>query len=224
MHSRKLDLNESPALSLLRVLDLGDANLRTVLEHAAAMKREPRQELGHKRVTTTTAQYAEEVGLLPGDAAFAERELRAGYEELEEMGERAGRSTIAALLAKALYRLGRHAESERFADLSLELTSDEDVASQARGRGVKAKLLAARKDYEGAERLAREAVELFAKTDDLFQQSQVLIALADVLEASGRIDEAIPVLKSAVDVSERKGNVVTAQQARSRLDELATAP
>jgi class 3 adenylate cyclase/tetratricopeptide (TPR) repeat protein len=166
---------------------------------------------------TGFALYAEEVGLLVGDAVFAERELRAAYEELEEMGERAGRSTIAALLAEALYLLGRYAESEQFADLSLELTSAEDVASQARGRGVKAKLLAARKEYEEAERLAREAVELFAKTDDLLQQSQVLMALAEVLEAAGRNDEAVPVLESVVEVSERKGNVVTARRARARI-------
>jgi tetratricopeptide (TPR) repeat protein len=99
----------------------------------------------------------------------------------------------------------------------LELTSPEDVASQARGRGVKAKLLAARKEYEEAERLAREAVELFAKTDDLLQQSQVLMALAEVLEAAGRNDEAVPVLESVVEVSERKGNVVTARRARARI-------
>jgi class 3 adenylate cyclase/tetratricopeptide (TPR) repeat protein len=182
------------------------------------------EELGLKSLTAMAGLFVEEVGLLYGDAAFAERELRLAYEQFEEMGEQAVRSTVAALLAEALYSLGRHAEAERFADLALTLTSPEDVASQARGRGVKAKLLATRKEYEEAERLAREAVELFAKTDDLFQQSQVLMALAEVLEAAGRADEAIPVLQSAVDVSERKGNVVTAQQARTRLDKLATVP
>jgi class 3 adenylate cyclase/tetratricopeptide (TPR) repeat protein len=178
------------------------------------------EELGLREMAATVTKFAEEVGLLSGDAAFAERELRTGYAQLEEMGERGARSTVAALLAEALYLLGRHAESERFADLSLELSAAEDVRSQARGRGVKAKLLAARTEYEAAERLASEAVELFAKTDDLFQQSQVLMALAEVLEAGGRTDEAIPVLKSAVDVSERKGNVVTAGEAQRRIKKL----
>jgi prefoldin subunit 5 len=89
---------------------------------------------------------------------------------------------------------------------------------------VKAKLLATRKESEAAERLAWEAVGLFAKTDDLFQQSEVLMALPDGLAAARSIDTAIPVLKSAVDVSERKGNVVTAQQARSRLGKLVAVP
>jgi tetratricopeptide (TPR) repeat protein len=167
--------------------------------------------------TAGIALLVDDVGLLLGDAAFAERELRESYEKLQQMGERGARSTIAALLAEALYMLDRLAESEPFADLSLELTSPADVTSQARGRAVKARLLAARGEYEPAERLAREAVELLANTDDLFSQSQVLMALADVLQAAGRNDAAIPVLESVVEVSERKGIVVMVERARVRL-------
>jgi class 3 adenylate cyclase/tetratricopeptide (TPR) repeat protein len=164
-----------------------------------------------------TARVAEEVGLLLGDAEFAERELRAGYEFFEAIGERGRRSTVAADLADALYRLHREAEAQHFADLSLELASKEDIASQVRGRAVKAKLLAAKGDYEAAYHLAREAVGLSDDTDDLFHRGQVLMALAEVLRLGGRDADAIPVLRQAVEVSERKGNVVTAQEARARL-------
>jgi tetratricopeptide (TPR) repeat protein len=157
------------------------------------------------------------VGLLLGDAKFAERELREGYEFLEAVGEQGLRSTIAAYLAEALYRLDRKAEAERFADLSLELTSRDDIASQTRGRAVKAKLLAAKGDYKAADQLAREAVGLSDDTEDLFQRGQILMALAEVLRLGGRDADAIPVLRQAVAVSERKGNVVTAQEARARL-------
>jgi tetratricopeptide (TPR) repeat protein len=114
-----------------------------------------------------TAEFAEQVGLLLDDAEFAERELRAGYEFLEAIGERGNRSTIAAHLADALYRLDRMPDAEYFADLSLELTASDDIASQARGRAVKAKLLAAKGDYDAAYQLAREAVGLSEDTDDL---------------------------------------------------------
>jgi tetratricopeptide (TPR) repeat protein len=167
-----------------------------------------------------TAQFAEQAGLLLGDAEFAERDLRVGYEYLEAMGERGLRSTIAAHLAEALYRLDRETEAEQFADLSLELASRDDIASQARGRVVKAKLLAAKGDYEAAYRLAREAVGLSDDTDDLFMQGIVLMALAEVLRLGGRDTDAIPVLRQAVEVSERKGNVVTAQEARALLSGL----
>jgi tetratricopeptide (TPR) repeat protein len=164
-----------------------------------------------------TAQYADDVGLLLGDAEFTERELREGYEFLETIGERAFRSTIATHLAEALYRLDRRAEAEHFADLSLELTARDDIATQARGRAVKAKLLAAKGDYEAADHLAREAVGLSDDTDDLFMQGQVLMAQAEVLSLGGRDADVVPVLRQAVEVSERKGNVVTAQEARARL-------
>jgi tetratricopeptide (TPR) repeat protein len=111
----------------------------------------------------------------------------------------------------------RKADAEHFADLSLELSSRDDIASQARGRAVKAKLLAAKGDYEAADHLAREAVGLSEDTDDLFMRGQVRMALAEVLRLGGRDTDAIPVLRQAVEVSERKGNVVTAQEARARL-------
>jgi tetratricopeptide (TPR) repeat protein len=168
----------------------------------------------------STAEFSEEVGLLLGDAEFAERELRTGYEFLEAIGERGSRSTVAAHLAEALYRLDRKPDAEHFADLSLELASSDDIASQARGRAVKAKLLAGTGDYEAADHLAREAVGLSDDTDDLFMQGQVLMALAEVLRLGGRDADAIPVLRRAIEVSERKGNVVTAQEARGRLADL----
>jgi tetratricopeptide (TPR) repeat protein len=185
---------------------------RRLFERAKSIGEELRLDWAPDR----TAAVAEEVGLLL-DAEFAERELRAGYEFLEAIGERSRRSTVAAQLADALYRLDRKADAEHFANLSLELTSRDDVASQARGRAVKAKLLAAQGDYEAAYDLAREAVGLSDDTDDLFQRGQILMALAEVLRLGGRDADAIPVLRQVVEVSERKGNVVTAQEARASL-------
>jgi tetratricopeptide (TPR) repeat protein len=164
-----------------------------------------------------TTLVAAEVGLLLGDVEFAERELRAGYEFLEAIGERGRRSTIAVALADALYRLDRKADAEHLADLSLELTSRDDIATQARGRAVKAKLLAAKGEYDAAYHLAREAVGLSEDTDDLVMHGEVLMAQAEVLRLGGRDADAIPVLRQAVEVSERKGNVVAAQDARALL-------
>jgi hypothetical protein len=82
---------------------------------------------------------------------------------------------------------------------------------------VKAKLLAAKGDYQAADRLAREAVKLADDTDDLFMRGQVFMAQAEVLRLGGRDADAVPVLRQAVEVSERKGNVVTAQEARTLL-------
>jgi class 3 adenylate cyclase/tetratricopeptide (TPR) repeat protein len=178
------------------------------------------EEMGLMFHLAASSAYVEEIGLLAGDAAFAERELTAAYEKLEAMGERGVRSTLAAILAEALLILARLDEAEQFADVALSLASTDDIASQARGRAAKAKVLSARGDHEHAERLGREAVALGVNTDDLFMQSQLLMALAEVLRRSGRDDGAIPVLQEAVAISERKGIVVTADAARAGLAEL----
>lgn len=177
-------------------------------------------ELGLRQLVATAPLFTEEVGLLFGDAVFAERELRAGHEELEAIGEKGVRSTVAAHLAEALYQLGRHREAERFADVALTIASRNDIATQARGRAVKAKLLAARQDFDGAERLGRKAVALAADTDDLFMHGQVLFALAEVLLLARRHDEARPVLETVAEVSTRKGDVMTTGRAWALLTDL----
>lgn len=110
-----------------------------------------------------------------------------------------------ALVHRSSYQLGRDTDVEHFAATSLELASADDIASQAWGRAVQSKLLAANGDHEAAYARAREAVKLSRETDDLYMHGQVLMALAEVLHLAGRDADSIPVLRQAVAVSERKG-------------------
>jgi tetratricopeptide (TPR) repeat protein len=182
------------------------------------------EELGRTYAMAGAAQFCEEIALAVGDADFAERELRAAYEVLERMGADSVRSTIATYLGDALYALGRYDEAEEFARVSLEASAPDDVASQSRGRAVLAKVLAVRGDHDAAEHLAREAVELAADTDDLYSYARMLMGLADVLRLAERQCDAVPALESAVEVSERKGDLVTAARARAYLAEFQQAP
>ncbi|HEY7563094.1 MAG TPA: adenylate/guanylate cyclase domain-containing protein [Gaiellaceae bacterium] len=207
-------------LAGLRAMAGAQGEAQTLYRQAKAIA----AELGLRTGEAVVTMFSEEVGLIFGDAAFARDELGRGYDILEEMGERGLRSTVAAQLAEALYALGRHEEAERFADISLELTASDDIASQSRGRAAKAKSLAARGEHEAAERLAREAVELARNTDSLFMQGQLLMGLAEVLRVAGHPDDVVPVLEEAAGVNERKGNVVTAGKARAQLSELQAAP
>ena len=161
---------------------------------------------------------------LPGGAAEdAVRELRWGYETLEQMGEKAGRSTVAGNLAEALYCLGRFEEADDFVRACLEAASPEDIASQVIGRMVRAKLLAVKGMYDRAEQTAREAVALAEGTDDLFTLGQAHMALAEVLQLAGRPEDSIKALEAAVEASDRKGNVVTAEKARALIADLAVS-
>jgi DNA-binding SARP family transcriptional activator len=178
------------------------------------------EEMGLGFLMAVAPFFSQEVGLLFGDAEFTEREARAGYERLDAVGGKGYRSTMAAVLAEALYQLGRHEEAEQFVDIATSLASADDVATQAQARAVKAKLLAAKRDFDGAERVAREAVEHSSEADDLDMRAYVLLSFAEVLRLGGHDEEAKTVLEEAADVSERKGNVVRAKDARARLAEL----
>jgi hypothetical protein len=104
----------------------------------------------------------------------------------------------------------------------LERARSKDIASQARGRVAKARIHTERGEFEAGERLGREAIALSADSDDLFMRSQLLMGLADVLRRSGREDKAKPVLEEAAEISERKGNVVTAEKARAQLADIVS--
>jgi class 3 adenylate cyclase/tetratricopeptide (TPR) repeat protein len=177
------------------------------------------RELGLTLSLATGTMNVREIYLLAGDAEAAERELRWGYETLEQMGEKGRRSTLAADLAEALYRQGRYDEAGHYARAGLAAASPEDISSQVMGRTVSAKLLARKGEHDDAEGTAREAVALAEDTDDLFTLGQAYEALAEVLLVADR-EEALKALEAAAEASERKGNLVTAERARDLLASL----
>ena len=99
---------------------------RSLYERSKAM----RTEMGQEFQLAGLSMFAEEVGLLPGDVDWAERELAPGYESLGRMGEKGIRSTIAGLLADALYQQGRYDEAQDFAQAYLQIAGAHDAASQ----------------------------------------------------------------------------------------------
>ena len=156
--------------------------------------------------------------MLAGDSHAAERELRAGYRILEQMGEKGYLSTVAAELAQALYEQGRYDESERFTHVSEELGPLDDLATQVEWRGTRAKVLARRGDHERAIALADEAVALASDTDYLNLQGDILMDLAEVLTLGGRLNEAASRSREALEIYERKGNVVSAGRVKATLE------
>jgi Flp pilus assembly protein TadD len=157
------------------------------------------------------------VELIAGDAAQAERVLREGREEFLRVGEKGVLSTLSANLALTVCLQGRFDEAEPFIEESREFASTEDIASQLGWRLAKAMVLADRGELAEAELLAREAVALAMGGDALDDQGEALSALAQVLVAAGRSEEAGALLHEAIDRYERKGNVVSAGRARERL-------
>jgi class 3 adenylate cyclase/tetratricopeptide (TPR) repeat protein len=178
-------------------------------------------ELGIPLAVAMSKWFSGAVAMVAGDPAMAERKWREGCDIYVEVGERGFLSTVAAELAeKALYVLGKYDEAEQFVKLAREKGASDDVETQARWRGARAKLLARRGDFEAAERLAHEAVALTKPTDYLVLQGDVLMDLAEVLRLASRSAEAASAARRAQETYEAKGMVVAAKEAANFVEEL----
>jgi hypothetical protein len=155
---------------------------------------------------------ASAIELLAGDSAAAERELRAGYRMLGEIGDLHLRPTVAAYLAAVLAQEGRSAEAAELAQFAESHAWEDDIVTQVMWRVARAQIPVPAGDPAAPERLAREGVELAAPTDFLELQGTALLALARVLGQAGAAD-ARDAAEQARLVYERKGNLVAARQA-----------
>jgi tetratricopeptide (TPR) repeat protein len=181
-------------------------------------------ELGQNRQYASTAVCAWDICSLAGDWASGEAVLRECYELLEQMGEKTFHSTVAAYLGEAVYRQGRVDEAERYSRVSEELGASDDLLNEAVWRALRAKVMAAREEFEGAERLAREAVEIAARTDWFELSAETWLTLAEVLRAAGNPAQAGPAAGEALSRYEQKGNRVGAARATELLGQCSPAP
>src|SRR5690349_18224980 len=128
-------------------------------------------------------------------------------------------ATLAAELADLLVELGRIADAQEWcAEAERSIRSD-DVEGQACARVPRCKLLAIGGRTSEAEVLAREAAAIADETDELNLRAVVHAALAELLEADGRAEEASAEFGLARATYETKGNVAAVR----RLDHRRTA-
>jgi class 3 adenylate cyclase/tetratricopeptide (TPR) repeat protein len=166
------------------------------------------------------AQVAGWVELTAGDAEAAERELRWGYDTLQQIGDVAFLSTTVAILAEAVCRLGRYEEAEELTGISEQTAAPDDVYSQVLWRSVRAKVLARRGQEEEAERLAREAVDMSEPSDFLHLRAHAYRSLGEVLWLAGGTEGAAQAIEGAINLFRRKGNEVEAQREATRLEQI----
>jgi class 3 adenylate cyclase/tetratricopeptide (TPR) repeat protein len=177
-------------------------------------------------MTLARGIYAIDVGLaelLAGDLDRSERELRRGHELLAEIGDTGVRSSVDAVLGDVLFLLGRDDEALEFAEASRAAASVDDLDSQPRWRGARARVLSRRGDHDQALELVHEALSLLEPTDFVGQHGYVCDVHGEVLAASGRLDEAAEAIRRAIALHEQKGNVVSAARSRAVLSRLASS-
>ena len=182
-----------------------------------------------RRMITASRQMVEELGIAQGlleadvaaglielledNAAAAERTLRGAYDGLRSHGLGIDAAQTAALLGRALLAQGRAEEAEALSHESEALAGDDFKAAIA-WRGVRAEALAKRGELDAALNLARAAVEIAARTDALLDHGDARMALAAVLRASGRFDEAGAEQKRAIELWGAKGATLLTERVR----------
>ena len=183
------------------------------------------QELGlHNLLAAGVPHSTGEIEMLAGRPEAAERELRAGCEALEQMGDWGHLATFIPYLVDALLAQGRGQEAAPLVERGFDQAVGEDADAQVGLRRAQARLLAEQGRLDEAERIAREAVARAAETDFLDLHGRALGDLAEVLILAGQPEEAADALDRAVAIYERKGNLVLAARARARSGETRPAP
>jgi len=207
------------ALASLVGLD-GDFDRARVLYRQA---RSMFDDIGASVLAAVTSFALARVEGLAGAPEAAEAGLRAEYERLERMGEVYFRRTVGALLAHALFDLGRVDEAEAVALEAQELAAEADVEVETLVYSLRAKVLAARGDRIEAVRLADAAVAAvpfeapLMRTDLLVDQARVLLTVDD-------FDRAHAVLDEAQRLAELKAMAVPLARIRSLRDGLSRKP
>jgi tetratricopeptide (TPR) repeat protein len=162
-------------------------------------------------------RMAGEIELMAGDAPAAERFFREAYERLERDKDWGHLASIAPLLAETLLAQGREHEAETLLDMTPGWAIEDDAEAQTLLDRARSKLARLQRDSAAAERYARSAVERVKDGDGLNAHAGALVRLADALELRQRADEASAVLRDALVLYERKGNVVAAERVQRRL-------
>jgi tetratricopeptide (TPR) repeat protein len=173
------------------------------------------EELGHPISAVGVTSEIQRLERQAGRLDVAERELRAAYARLHELGDFGYVSWIAAALARVLAEQGKYAEAVELARLTREELQPDVAYAQVLAALAEAMALAADARAEDAEARALDALALVERTDILDLHGDVLLLLADLDHAAGRMDAAEARRAQALALYERKGDAVSAARVRA---------
>ncbi|MFN2628746.1 MAG: adenylate/guanylate cyclase domain-containing protein [Gaiellaceae bacterium] len=170
-----------------------------------------------------TSLSAARIEMLAGDPGRAEVALSDAAESLDQMGERYLLSTVTAMLARAVYAQDRLDEAIALTQRAQELAGEDDVETQALWRSVRAKSFARYGRFDEAKMLVQDALQMVLATDSSVMKVEALVDLGEVLRELGD-DTAAWAFREALQLAERKGNLVAAAEARTQLGRLQEQP
>ena len=173
------------------------------------------EELGLALELHETAVHAGIVELLAEDPRTAAEYLRGAREGFEALGVSSGAAQAAALLARALIEQGGRDEEALQQSEFAERHGGGDLKTTITWCSARAEALARAGDAQQALSLAHRAVALAEPTDALADKADASMALAGVLLAAGREQEAREAAGAARELYESKGHGQGARRAQA---------
>ncbi len=170
------------------------------------------EELGLTLELHELAVHAGIVELLAGEPTAASELLRSARDGFDALGVSVSAAQAASLLARALVEQRRDEEAIAETEYS-EQHAGGDLKTTITWLGARAEALARAGAFDDALALARRAVALAVPTDALADEADAKMALARVLVAAGRGDEARAVAAEAQRLYKEKDHMVGARRA-----------
>ena len=173
--------------------------------------------IAHPRPLIFSMEAAGRVEALAGDPARAERLFRDGLALARDIRWSEPVAGLTVRLADVLCVMGRPEEAaEQLEEVAQPGKGSSDGVT-ALWHSTRARVDALQGHVAEAESLAREAAALIASTDLLDLRGDIQLALAEVLWAAGRAEEATAALEAGVRFYRRKGNLAAIAKARTAL-------
>ena len=155
--------------------------------------------------------------LLAGNPQRAEEHARVGVADLEAQGLVRYLSSEICGLIDALIAQGKLEEAEALLERAKPWAAPDDADAVMRQARSRARLEAARGDFETAEPFAVEALGHIGSSQAPDEHAETQILIARILLALGREGEADAAAADALATAQARGAVVLAEQARSLL-------
>ncbi|MFL6012562.1 MAG: BTAD domain-containing putative transcriptional regulator [Gaiellaceae bacterium] len=149
-----------------------------------------------------------------GELELAEEHLRRSCELLEQHRRTQVLATRAGELAQVLYAEGNYDDAENWTRLAQESAGEDDLDAAVAWQPVRAMLSARAGVYDEGERCARELLRRIPQ-DAPHHSARTLLALGEVLRLARRTEEADDVVRAAVSLYDKKGNLAAAESARA---------
>jgi tetratricopeptide (TPR) repeat protein len=162
--------------------------------------------------------------LLAGNLPEALYLIQAALDQSIQAARNPFASTAAGLMSHIQLRLGNLGEAERLANLASSLTPADYMDAQTRSLRTRARVLAARRQFDTALELAAAAEALIRPIDILQVRGETWADIAEVYLAAGNMDAAVSYLERARNEFAVKGITVEVARVERRLAEIPDSP